>query len=318
MDDEARTRIINNSEFPQIVILSQGGNTEYSSDDVHINFRDGILEIEGVGSVVKEEDDRQNTADGRENDQEERGDKQQQMLAKPQQTLLRAQKRQRLLIAQLMKSMKASERMKKIEIAMKKQTAVLDQLLAERSVERPTDRLTDDRLAALELASARQTVILKELNEAVSDVGSDNNDNGARLQMLELVASKQKRLLNQLLTRPLAPVIDPEVNEVRLKEIEEEIMRKRSKDAAALETRRQKALQQIEAMSEMVQKTRDTQNDRLRLARVLESVNDRSLPGLMEEEDMVIAPSSRSMVWWQRLNGAFRERRQLHRQLRSS
>ena len=104
-----------------------------------------------------------------------------------------------------MRSMKASERMKKIEIAMKKQTAVLDQLQAERSVERPTDRLTDDRLAALELASVRQTVILKELNEAVSDVGSDNNDNGARLQMLELVASKQKRLLNQLLTRPLAP-----------------------------------------------------------------------------------------------------------------
>ena len=318
LDDEARTRIINNSEFPQIVILPQGGNTEYSSDDVHINFRDGILEIDGLGSVDQEEDDRQNTGDGRENDQEERGDKQEQMLARPRQTLLRAQKRQRLLIAQLMRSMKASERMKKIETAMRKQTAVLDQLQAERSVERPTDRLTDDRLPALELASARQTVILKELNEAVSDVGSDNNDNGARLQMLEFVASKQKRLLNQLLTRPLAPVIDPEVNEERLKEIEEEIMRKRSKEAAALETRRQKALQQIEAMSEMVQKTRATQNDRLRLARVLDSVNERSLPGLNEEDDMVIAPSSRSMVWWQRLNSAFRERRQLHRQLRSS
>ena len=48
------------------------------------------------------------------------------------QALLRAQQRQRILIVQLMRSMKAAERMKKIEIAMKKQTAVLDLLQEEK------------------------------------------------------------------------------------------------------------------------------------------------------------------------------------------
>merc|ERR1719412_930507 len=111
--------------------------------------------------------------------------------------------------------------------------------------------------------------------------------------MLELVAAKQKRLLNKLLTTPLSPVIDPEVNEERLKEIEDDIARKRSRSAAALEARRQKALEQIEEMSEMMQKTQHAQNERARLGRILQSVNEMPLPGLQEEEDlMMTSPSS--------------------------
>merc|ERR1719382_702892 len=227
-----------------------------------------------------------------------------------------------------MRSMKAAERMKKIEIAMKKQTAGLDQLQEAKKVERP-DLITDERLEALEMASARQAVILRELNEAVHEVGLDSSNNGAKLQMLELVAAKQKRLLNKLLTTPLSPVIDPEVNEERLKEIEDDIARKRSRSAAALEARREKALAQIEEMSEMMKRTEHAQNERVRLGRILQSVNGMPLPGLQEEdgEEMmmsspstsqgsIISPSSRSMVWWQRLNSNFRQRRQLHRKSR--
>ena len=218
--------------------------------------------------------------------------------------------------------------MKKIEIAMKKQTAVLDQLQEEKKKERP-DVITEERLEALEKASARQAIILRELNEAVHEVGLDSSNNGAKLQMLELVAAKQKMLLNKLLTTPLSPVIDPEVNEERLKEIEEEIVRKRSRSAAALEARREKALAQIEEMSQMMQKTMHAQNERARLGRILQSVNEMPLPGLQEEDDedmmmsspstsqtSIISPSSRSMVWWQRLNSNFRQRRQLHRKSR--
>ena len=227
-----------------------------------------------------------------------------------------------------MRSMKAAERMKKIEIAMKKQTAVLDQLQEEKKKERP-DVITEERLEALEKASARQAIILRELNEAVHEVGLDSSNNGAKLQMLELVAAKQKRLLNKLLTTPLSPVIDPEVNEERLKEIEEEIVRKRTRSAAALEARREKALAQIEEMSEMMKKTMHAQKERARLGRILQSVNEMPLPGLQEEDDedmmmsspstsqtSIISPSSRSMVWWQRLNSNFRQRRQLHRKSR--
>merc|ERR1719412_135289 len=147
--------------------------------------------------------------------------------------------------------------------------------------------------------------------------------------MLELVAAKQKRLLNKLLTTPLSPVIDPEVNEERLKEIEDDIARKRSRSAAALEARRQKALEQIEEMSQMMQKTMHAQKERARLGRILQSVNEMPLPGLQQEDDedmmmsspstsqgSIISPSSRSMVWWQRLNSNFRQRRQLHRKSR--
>ena len=312
-EDTGSTRIINNSEFPQIVILP-GGSASQSSDEFHISFSDGKLEIDG-GSQTSEPEG-QNQFNVRENDSVEIAVQQQ--ADRPRQALLRAQRRQRILIAQLVKSMKVAEKMKNIEIAMGQQATVLDQLQAEKEVHRPDDSgFTEKRLGALELASARQAVILKGLNEAVHDVGLDSTNNGARLQMLEMVATKQRRLLNDLLTSPLAPVIDPEVNEERLRNIEDEISRKRIQKAQELEKRRQKALKQIEEMSEMVQKTRNTQNDRMRLARVLESVNDRPLPGLEDEDDMMISPSSRSMAWWQRLNSSFRRRRHLHTNLRS-
>ena len=54
--------------------------------------------------------------------------------------------------------MKAAERMKKIEIAMKKQTAVLDQLQEEKKVERP-DVITEERLEALAAKENAQTYL---------------------------------------------------------------------------------------------------------------------------------------------------------------
>ena len=315
-EEGGSTRIVNNSQFPQIVILPQ--QRKRVSDEVRIKFNDGKVEIDG-GSLVGEALRQNGGNEGRNDDEGIVGKKQRQ-------ALLRAQQRQRVLIVQLMRSMAAAERMKKIEIAMKQQTAVLDQLQEEKKVERP-DVITEERLEALEKASARQAIILRELNEAVHEVGLDSSNNGAKLQMLELVAAKQKRLLNKLLTTPLSPVIDPEVNEERLKEIEDDIARKRSRSAAALEARRQKALEQIEEMSEMMQKTQHAQNERARLGRILQSVNEMPLPGLQEEEDLmmtspssshssIISPSSRSMVWWQRLNSNFRQRRQQHRKSR--
>jgi hypothetical protein len=316
------TQIINYSDFPQIVIIPrQDGTKPVSDNGLNIKFHDGTLEI-GGGSAEAREAEGQRSGNGRrENDMGQMGDRPRQAL------LVRAQQRQRLLIGQLVRSMKAAERMKNIEMAMRQQATALDQLRAEKEAEQPVDGFTGERLEALEMASARQAVILRGLNEAVHDVSMDSNDNGAKLQMLELVAAKQKRLLNEILTTPLFSVIDPEVNEERMKEIVDEIARKRSKEAASLEERRRNALEQIEVMSEMMKKTRDTQSERLHLAKVLESVNDRPLPGLNEPDDdmmfspssrdAVVARSSRSMVWWQRLNSTFRRRRRLHRQLRS-
>ena len=51
---------------------------------------------------------------------------------------------------------------------------------------------------------------------------------------------------------------------------------------------RQKALKQIDAISEIVQKTRDTQKERRRLAQVLESINNRPLPELEDEDDTIV------------------------------
>jgi len=42
------------------------------------------------------------------------------------------------------------------------------------------------------------------------------------------------------------------------------------------------------------------------------------LPGLSQEEDQIISPSTRTMAWWQRLNNSFKRRQELHRQIRSS
>ena len=84
------------------------------------------------------------------------------------------------------------------------------------------------------------------------------------------------------------------------------------KTFAALEERRKAALEKIEAVANLMDRTKQVHNQRSRLAKVLESVNDEPLPGLAQgrsdggggdegEEDLLISPSTRSMAWWQRL-----------------
>ena len=88
----------------------------------------------------------------------------------------------------------------------------------------------------------------------------------------------------------------------------------------SLEERRKNALLKIEEVADMMQRTRNSQSQRLRLARVLDSVNDEVLPGLSQGDvdDQLISPSTRTMAWWQRLNNSFKRRQELHRQIRSS
>jgi len=238
-----------------------------------------------------------------------------------QETLSRSKRKQREMIVQLVKSMKTEQRMKKIEIAMNKQTAVLDQLLDEHKMTLQDDQRTERRIGALELASARQAVILREINEAVQDISSDTSDNADRLKLMETVASQQKTILNQLLITPHSPVVDPEMNDERITEIEDEILRSSYEEDAAHNIRRRKALFQIESMAETLRKTRDMQLERSRLTRMINAVNDPPLPGLArrrieDDEDTIISPSSRTMAWWHRLNSSFGQRRRLNRQRR--
>ena len=90
---------------------------------------------------------------------------------------------------------------------------------------------------------------------------------------------------------------------------------------ANLEKRRKLALQKIEAVSNMMERSRHVEEERSRLARVLDTVNDEPLPGLHQddsEDDMIISPSTRSLAWWQRLNGSYKKRQKLSRQIRLS
>jgi len=327
-----RTRIINNSKFPQIIIIpqKQGSNQQ---DQFHVNFnRNGgisnivsgssdnndeveIITPPGPASVITQEPVRKNAAlTLKENDFNSPNDN-------PQQALQEAQKKQRILIARLIKSMKAAERLKTIETAMQKQTIMLQQMHTEREQERPDKAITESRLQELEQVSRQQAVIIEGINDAIHDVNIGNANNSARLRVLEMIASKQKSMLNNLLTTPLSPVIDPEINEERLRKIEKKRNQDRSRKAAQLEARRKSALLQIEAVADMMEKTRQAQSQRSRLARVLDSVNDEVLPGLSQsgdEGDQIISPSTRTMAWWQRLNNSFKRRQELHRQIRSS
>jgi len=319
-----RTHIINNSKFPQIIIIPQKQGRA-QQDQFHVNFnRDGgisnivsgssdnndqveIITPPGPPVVITQEPGRKNAAlTEKENDFNLANDN-------PQKALQEAEKKQRILIARLIKSMKAAERLKKIETAMEKQSIMLQQMHNEREHERPDNALTESRLHELEDASIQQAEILDGINDAIHDVNIGNANNSARLRVLEMIAAKQKSMLNDLLTTPLSPVIDPEINEERLRKLEKKRSQDRSRKAAQLEERRKNALLQIEAVAGMMEKTRRSQNQRLRLARVLDSVNDEVLPGLSQEGDQIISPSTRTMAWWQRLNNSFKRRQELHR-----
>ena len=216
--------------------------------------------------------------------------------------------------------MKAAERLKKIEATMEKQSVMLQQMHDEREQDRPDVDITESRLRELEEASVTQAEILEDINDAIHDVNIGNANNSARLKVLEMIAAKQKSMLNDLLTTPLSPVIDPEINEERLRKLEKKRNQDRSRKAAQLEERRKNALLKIEEVADMMQRTRNSQSQRLRLARVLDSVNDEVLPGLSQGDvdDQIISPSTRTMAWWQRLNNSFKRRQELHRQIRSS
>jgi hypothetical protein len=211
--------------------------------------------------------------------------------------------------------MKAAERLKKIEAAMEKHSIMLQQMHNEREQKRPDDAITESRLQELEEASITQAEILDGINDAIHDVNIGNANNSARLRVLEMIAAKQKSMLNDLLTTPLSPVIDPEINEERLRKLEKKRNQDRSRQAAQLEERRKNALLKIEEVADMMQRTRNSQSQRLRLARVLDSVNDEVVPGLSQGDvdDQLISPSTRTMAWWQRLNNSFKRRQELHR-----
>jgi len=321
-----RTHIINNSKFPQIIIIPQKQGAA-QQDQFHVNFgRDGGISHTGSGSpdnndqveiitppsaalVITQEPARKNAPHSQnENDFNLANNS-------PQKALQEAEKKQRILIARLIKSMKAAERLKKIEATMQKQSIMLQQMHDERDQERPDDDITESRLRELEEASVTQAEILEGINDAIHDVNVGNANNSARLRVLEMIAAKQKNMLNDLLTTPLSPVIDPEINEERLRKLEKKRNQDRSRKAAQLEERRKNALLKIEEVADMMQRTRNSQSQRLRLARVLDSVNDEVLPGLSQGDldDQLISPSTRTMAWWQRLNNSFKRRQELHR-----
>jgi len=326
-----RTHIINNSKFPQIIIIPQKQGAA-QQDQFHVNFaRDGGISHIGAGSadnndqveiitppsaalVITQEPARKNAPHSQnENDFNLANNNN-----SPQKALQEAEKKQRILIARLIKSMKAAERLKKIEATMQKQSVMLQQMHDERDQERPDDDITESRLRELEEASVTQAEILEGINDAIHDVNVGNANNSARLRVLEMIAAKQKNMLNDLLTTPLSPVIDPEINEERLRKLEKKRNQDRSRKAAQLEQRRKNALLKIEEVADMMQRTRNSQSQRLRLARVLDSVNDEVLPGLSQSDvdDQLISPSTRTMAWWQRLNNSFKRRQELHRQIR--
>ena len=309
-----RTKIINNSQFPQIIIIPQKHSGQSSPDQVLVNF-----DPEGkISNIVSGSDGVSNEAlvglitTDVVTDTEQ--DEQRQKL------LEAAQKKNKILIAKLIKSMQSAEKMKKIELAMKKQTLTLEQIQRDKEQGNSSDEIMEGRIRELEDASIQQAEIIEDINDAIHDVNIGNANNNARLKYLERIAAKQRQMLNEFLKSPLTPVIDPEVNAERLIDIENKQISDKVRKFANLEKRRKLALQKIEAVSNMMERSRHVQEERSRLARVLDSVNDEVLPGLEQDdsEDMILSPSTRSLAWWQRLNGSFKKRQKLSRQARLS
>merc|ERR1712079_855812 len=115
-----RTRIINNSQFPQIIIIPQKQDGKSSPDQVLVNFDsdDKISNIVSPGSdeASKEAEEGLMTTDVvPDNEQDEHRKK----------LLQAAQRKNKILLAKLMDSMKSAQKMKKIENAMKKQSLIL-------------------------------------------------------------------------------------------------------------------------------------------------------------------------------------------------
>ena len=307
-----RTSIINNSQFPQIIIIPQSGQS--TPDQVLVNFdSDGKIsnivsgsdeaskEVGAVGLITTDD-----VPDNDPNDQR-------------QQLLEAAKKKNKMLLEKLMQSMKSLEKMKKIENAMKKQSIILREIQNKDTADQSNDDIMEGRIRELEEASIQQAEIIQDINDAIHDVNIGNANSNARLKVLEMIAAKQRKMLDEFLRTPLTPVIDPEVNEERLKDIENKHITEKVKKFTSLEQRRKIALQKIEAVSDIMERNKMVQKQRSRLARVLGSVNDAGLPGLKtddsEEDDMIISPSTRSMAWWQRLNGNYRRNSRNLRQL---
>ena len=314
--DKTRTNIINNSKLPQIIIIPSVEGGTSSPNQVLVNF-----DPEGkISNIVSGSEDKDwsgiaglLTPDV---GNEDKIDKTQQQ---KQNQLEEAQKKQQILIEQLMQSMKSMERFKKIEKAMQKQSEVLKQIQKENISQGNHDNdFVEGRIEELEDASVKQAEIIEDINDAIHDVNIGNANNNARLRVLEMIAAKQRKILNKFLRTPLSKVIDPEVNAERLIEIENKQLTDRVQKFAALEERRKLALQKIEAVANLMDRSKKVQTQRSRLARVLESVNDEVLPGLAQgkagegsggtDEDLIISPSTRSMAWWQRLNRQYRRR----------
>ena len=311
-----RTSIINNSQFPQIIIIPQSGQS--TPDQVLVNFdSDGKIsnvvsgsneaskEASAVGLITTDA-----VPDNDPNDQR-------------QQLLEAAKKKNKILLEKLMQSMKSLEKMKKIENAMKKQSIILKQIQNKDTADQSNDDIMEGRIQELEEASLQQAEIIQDINDAIHDVNIGNANSNARLKVLEMIAAKQRKMLDEFLRTPLTPVIDPEVNEERLKDIENKQITDKVKKFTSLEERRKIALQKIEAVSDIMERNKKVQKQRSRLARVLDSVNDIGLPGLQpddpEEDDMIISPSTRSIAWWQRLNGNYRRKsRNLRQGIRNS
>ena len=306
-----RTSIINNSQFPQIIIIPQRQD-DSQSRPVLVNFdSDGkITNIVSAGSDNNDDDGTNDSSAGlittdvvTDTEQDDHRYK----------LLEAAKKKNKILLAKLVKTMKSAEKMKKIETAMQRQSMILEHIQNENEDDRMNDEHMESRLRELEEASLQQAEIIKDINDALYDVNVGNVNNNERLQMLEAIASKQKHMLNEFLKSPLTPVIDPEVNEERLKDIENKKVSDRVRKFAELERRRKEALEKIEAVSNMLEKSRSVQKQRTRLARVLDTVHDDMMFD-DDEEDMFSSPSSRSMAWWQNLGDAPRRRKRRHRQ----
>ena len=311
--DKTRTNIINNSQLPQIIIIPpvQGGTK--SQNQVLVNF-----DPEGkISNIVSGSEDKDSGGiAGLLRPDVSNEDKIDKIQQQKQTQLEEAQKKQQILIEQLTQSMKSMEKFKKIEAAMQKQSEVLKQIQEENVSEgNHNNDFVEGRIEELEDASVKQAEIIEDINDAIHDVNIGNANNNARLRVLEMIAAKQRKILNKFLRTPLTKVIDPEVNAERLIEIENKQLTDRVQKFAALEERRKLALEKIEAVANLMDRTKKVQTQRSRLARVLESVNDEVLPGLAQGEagggageDLIISPSTRSLAWWQRLNRQYRRR----------
>merc|ERR1712241_678708 len=174
-----RTRIINNSQFPQIIIIPQKQGGKSSPDQTLVNF-DSDGKISNIVSPGSDEASKE-AAEGLmttdvvpDNEQDEH-------------------RKNKILLAKLMDSMKSAQKMKKIENAMKKQSLILQQIQNEGVNAETSDDVMEGRIRELEEASIQQAEIIQDINDAIHDVNIGNANNNARLKVLEMIAAKQRK-----------------------------------------------------------------------------------------------------------------------------